>query len=43
MLKLILLGTLWMIVYGGRFGQDINSGENGDLKGSAAYFLYVSM
>ena len=43
MLKLILLGTLWMIVYGGRFGQDINSGENGDLKCSAAYFLYVSM
>ena len=44
MLKLILLGTLWMIVYGGRFGQDINSGENGYLKSSAisifCMFLY---
>ena len=34
MFKLILLGTLWMIVYGGRFGQDIKSGENADLKSS---------
>ena len=44
MLKLLLLGTLWMIVYGGRFGQDINSGENGYLKSSAisifCMFLY---
>ena len=33
-----------MIVYGGRFGQDINSGENGYLKSSAisifCMFLY---